>query len=283
MSLYLRLFTSFFTHRKTLRLRQAIGDAAYWVPPRLWAYAVEHNPDGSFGKFGDKEIAEAIGYSGDAAKLVKALTDAGFLDSRKRVKNWAEHNEYHAAFSKRAKHAADCRWSRDRKRQDRTGKTRRKESETKGKEQAMLEHAPSMLGFCTTAEAVPASDNDLFLSELKADKAYEGIDVEAEHAKMLRWCKENRKQPTRRRFINWLNRADKPLNGQPAPGRLPNKAPAWVQIKALKEALSTHPANPDYAGYFPERVTTEMQKDYNEKAIRLAELTEQSCNGEALE
>jgi uncharacterized protein YdaU (DUF1376 family) len=59
----------------------------------------------------------------------------------------------------------------------------------------------------------PASVSDeQWLEGLKADPAYSGIDIGHEHAKLVRWCKENRKQPTRRRFINWLNRADKPLS-----------------------------------------------------------------------
>lgn len=63
-----------------------------------------------------------------------------------------------------------------------------------------------------TAGAVPASCSDAeWLAGLKADSAYEGIDVDREHAKMLRWCQENKKKPTRRRLINWLNRADRPL------------------------------------------------------------------------
>jgi hypothetical protein len=28
---------------------------------------------------------------------------------------------------------------------------------------------------------------------------------------MQAWCSANRKQPSRRRFVNWLNRAEKPM------------------------------------------------------------------------
>ena len=47
--------------------------------------------------------------------------------------------------------------------------------------------------------------------ELKANPAYEGIDLEKEFFKMEAWCKANGKVPSHRRFINWLNRAEKPL------------------------------------------------------------------------
>ena len=32
-----------------------------------------------------------------------------------------------------------------------------------------------------------------------------------EFDKMTAWCTVNRKQPSRRRFINWLNRAERPM------------------------------------------------------------------------
>lgn len=62
------------------------------------------------------------------------------------------------------------------------------------------------------------SDEDWLLS-LKADPAYAGIDVDREIAKCGRWCDTNRKQRTRKRIINWLNRADVPVAGVPDVGR----------------------------------------------------------------
>lgn len=53
-----------------------------------------------------------------------------------------------------------------------------------------------------------------WLESLKTDVAYQGIDVQREYNKMVRWCETNRKEPTRRRFINWLNRCDRPLTAQ---------------------------------------------------------------------
>ncbi len=61
----------------------------------------------------------------------------------------------------------------------------------------------------------PASVED-WLKELEADKTYAGIDVRREYGKMLNWCKLRRKQPNKRRFINWINQADKPLPTQHA-------------------------------------------------------------------
>lgn len=47
-----------------------------------------------------------------------------------------------------------------------------------------------------------------WLTELQSDLAYQSIAVRMEYAKMLRWCETRRQQPTRRRFIAWLNRID---------------------------------------------------------------------------
>lgn len=47
-----------------------------------------------------------------------------------------------------------------------------------------------------------------WLETLVQDSTYSGIDVKREHGKMLNWCRANQKSPTRRRFTNWLNRAD---------------------------------------------------------------------------
>lgn len=50
-----------------------------------------------------------------------------------------------------------------------------------------------------------------WLEELKSNPAYEGIDVDREFAKMATWCQTNGKKPSRRRFVNWLNRTEKPM------------------------------------------------------------------------
>ncbi len=61
----------------------------------------------------------------------------------------------------------------------------------------------------------PQSVED-WLKELEADKTYSGIDVRREYGKMLAWCNVRGKQPTKRRFINWINGAEKSLPAQHA-------------------------------------------------------------------
>lgn len=62
---------------------------------------------------------------------------------------------------------------------------------------------------------VSTPNDETWLAELSAKPAYNGIDVRREFSKMETWCAANKKQATRRRFINWLNRVDKPLSSIP--------------------------------------------------------------------
>lgn len=115
MSLFVRLDVGFWTHRKTMRLRAMIGEAALWVPPRLWSYAAQNQPDGDFSQYLPEEIALLVGYSGDAHALLQALQQALFMDGMK-VHDWDQHNSYHTVFAERAKKAAAARWKGKEKR-----------------------------------------------------------------------------------------------------------------------------------------------------------------------
>lgn len=58
------------------------------------------------------------------------------------------------------------------------------------------------------------TETDLeWVNGLKSNPAFAGMDVERELAKMTAWCQANRKLPSRRRFVNWLNRVEMPIAG----------------------------------------------------------------------
>lgn len=61
------------------------------------------------------------------------------------------------------------------------------------------------------AEVSATSDED-WLNQLATNPAYSLIDVRREYSKMQTWCGVNRKMPTRRRFVAWLNRIEKPMD-----------------------------------------------------------------------
>lgn len=145
MSLFIRLETGFWTHRKTARLRGILGESALWLPPRIWSYAAEHQPDGDFSKYLPEELAMLIGYTGNAQAMLEALRLCGFMDDMQ-IHGWEERNSYHREFAERARKAAEARWGKKRK-------TKRGEE----KRQAMLEASPSI----AEAEAFKLAWNEL--------------------------------------------------------------------------------------------------------------------------
>ena len=134
MSLYVRVYTNFFTHRKTAKLKALLGPDSHWLPMRLWAYAAEHQPDGNFADYSADELVMLLGYSGNAQAMLQALLQAGFMDSNPlRIHDWEEHNAYHQTYSERGRKAAAARWQKN---------AERKGKEKKGKETSI---ASSML------------------------------------------------------------------------------------------------------------------------------------------
>src|ERR1035437_25626 len=120
--LYIRVKTGFYTHRKTVKLRSKIGNDAFWIPPRLWAYAAENQPDGNMESYTSEEMSELLGCQRYASSILQALKDCGFVDKNGMIHDWEEHNGYHKTFSDRAKKAADARWGKGE-----TGERQRKE------------------------------------------------------------------------------------------------------------------------------------------------------------
>ncbi len=65
----------------------------------------------------------------------------------------------------------------------------------------------------TVVSASSSTSASEWIEELKKDAAYKDVDVQREYDKAIRWAKENKTGMTRRRFVNWLNRADRKLMG----------------------------------------------------------------------
>jgi hypothetical protein len=67
------------------------------------------------------------------------------------------------------------------------------------------------------AQRSAKSCDEEFLEELQRSEAYRMLNVRMLFARMVHWCGEHGKRPTRRRFIAWLNREDLPMeNGNGA-------------------------------------------------------------------
>ena len=91
-------------HPKTIRLSELLGIShrdAVGLMEMLWHWTAEYASAGDIGRWTDRQIADAVQWSGDPAKLIDGLCDcgpktsAGYLDRcanvRLVVHDWSEH------------------------------------------------------------------------------------------------------------------------------------------------------------------------------------------------
>lgn len=83
----------------------------------------------------------------------------------------------------------------------------------------------------------PVTDEE-WRKELQNSEAYKVLDVESEFAKMVFWCKEKNRKPSRGRFLNWLNKCERPMevngNGHPK-----SAGPAWRRKEEITEKIKS--------------------------------------------
>lgn len=194
MSLYVRVLNNFYTHRKTLRLKSLIGESAFWVPPRLWAYAASNQPDGCLEQYSPEEIAELIGYSSNASSMLQAMLKAGFLDANPlRIHGWEEHNNYHSVFAERAKKASAARWSKEEKsptppKEEKTVQDKDKETSIPTSIPTSMLQASDLISFLnqrTGSAFRPTEKNLCFISERLKER---GVEVEGVKTMIDRQC-----------------------------------------------------------------------------------------------
>jgi hypothetical protein len=112
---YLNLDPNYPDHPKTVRLISVLGDTADAYPIRLWAYCARIHPkDGALRGYSDSEIEAIMRWKGTSGEAVRAMTALGFLKRTKRgyfCTDWLQHQGHLEAFSRRARAAAEARWS----------------------------------------------------------------------------------------------------------------------------------------------------------------------------
>jgi hypothetical protein len=106
----------------------------------------------------------------------------------------------------------------------------------------------------------PTSDLE-FLAELGKNDAYRGINVAQEFAKMEAWCKVNKKQPSRRRFVNWLNRA---TGDRPMQGSRPTTVSRSAEPNNWRSRMKEH--YPDWVGH-AHSLTWAQLSDHDKKNV----------------
>lgn len=89
----------------------------------------------------------------------------------------------------------------------------------------------------------PASSADWLIS-LRSNRAYDGIDIDREHGKCLAWCAANKRTPSAKRFVNWLNKCDRPMGLQQSTPRAPAPAPLKEPIGWRQWFNQHHPDTP---------------------------------------
>jgi hypothetical protein len=75
------------------------------------------------------------------------------------------------------------------------------------------------------------ADDSTFLETIRRNPAYQGIDIDRERGKAESWCLANRRVCSRRFFVNWLNKCERPLGATGQPKReIPPEPVNWRGI-----------------------------------------------------
>lgn len=85
-------------HPKMKKLARRLGVqlwGAIGIMEAVWHFVQRFAPCGDIGKYTNEEIAEAVDWTGDADKLVQAMTETGWLDRSNKhrliVHDWPDH------------------------------------------------------------------------------------------------------------------------------------------------------------------------------------------------
>ncbi len=72
-------------------------------------------------------------------------------------------------------------------------------------------------------------------AQIKANPAYEGIDIDRLIGKCQAWCNTHGRQLTRARILNWLNREEKPFKGKVVPINRPVTYADSAELRAQEQ------------------------------------------------
>jgi hypothetical protein len=173
----------------------------------------------------------------EANCLVEALTSAGLLDHSN--EGITPHNWEGRQFISDEDPTAAIRARRYRQKQsvtdsvtrDVTGPSLLPETEYRAETETESEQRASRVK--PRSARRPTACDDEFLVELQQNPAYQVFDVKTIYYRMVAWCQQKGKQPTRARLVNWLNREDRPMTA-PTPQNGGNNGRT---IGARKETL----------------------------------------------
>lgn len=96
---WIQVYANLPTHRKTCKLRDALGFKTNYETVGLlvclWSWAAVNAVGGDLSDYSARDIADATGFKKTPGKLLEALTQAGFLDKTDdgalKIHDWEEH------------------------------------------------------------------------------------------------------------------------------------------------------------------------------------------------
>ena len=108
----IRLSIGFFDHPKTVKLKRKLGLEGVEALLRLWMYAAQYRPGGTFTNMDLDDIEIAVRWAGQAGELVKTLLEVRFLERAGdlyRLHDWIDHNGYASGAEDRSDKARFAR------------------------------------------------------------------------------------------------------------------------------------------------------------------------------
>lgn len=248
-------------HPKTARIAKAMAWSLYETIGRLqcfWWWALTYAENGYLDRFSESEIAVAFGCPIDTAPaLIRSLTEAGFLDVIKheivddqniacqnlvlRIHDWWQYSG-HWLRSKYKR--SPKKWHEIRNRY--VTRTYRLRNRIPNLTKPNLTKPNPLLS--------PFS----IIESLKSNPAFEGLDLQEQFYKMQAWCEVNNRKVTKRMFVNWLIRADKPFaaNSHKEPEKLPG---SWG-VKTTKQQAEEQFMKDDEAAEALRKITAGLAK-----------------------
>lgn len=174
MTTWYKFPTSFFEEPRTFRLRKAIGDPAWWVPVRLWAFAASQDGSGDLSGYDAADIADAIHYTGNAIALMDALTP-DFMDKKRRIVGWKELFALAESRRRAAIKGASARWNPDSPRTPLPIQEEKREEERRGEGDAMRDamrdaYSPSQNGFAISDQTKAEIRSEFGLADDAIDR-----------------------------------------------------------------------------------------------------------------
>ena len=206
---------NFLDHWKTRLLQSELGNdpLAPTYILRLWGHCQEQKTH-RFPKLSAGALAAICCFKTAPEQLWLAMQSAGFIVVKNTVVEAHEWEEYNSGLirswnngkkgGRKKKPIGSARLTQTEPREN----LELTDREDKIDKIDKIDEKNKTVG--RSAKASPASDAE-WLESLTANAAYQGINVGLEYGKMQAWCGANSKQPTRRRFVNWLNRAERPM------------------------------------------------------------------------